>query len=426
MTTVAPTPESPHPGMGFRQFVIFVAMMMATNALAIDSMLPALPSIGVDLGIDTANHIQLVITAYLLGFGAAQIIYGTLADRYGRRPVLLFGLSLYTVASLGAVFAGTFETMLTVRILQGVGAAAIRILAITIVRDCYAGRQMARVMSLVFIVFLAVPIVAPSVGQLIVLFAPWRGIFLVLCLMGAVLITWTLLRLPETLHPEDRSPLSMAGIRHAFGVVFSNRVTVGYMLAMTMAMGCLFSFVSSAEQIFTDTFQLGPTFTLIFAGIACSMGLSSLVNARIVERLGMRRVSHAALIGFLLTALLHAWIVLAGGENLITFSLIQAGMMFFFGLMVSNFNAMAMEPVGHVAGTASSSLGFVSTVGGALLSFLVGQSFDGTTLPLTVGFALLSFFALCFVLIAERGRLFHAHGAAGLGHPHHAEEMMEE
>ncbi|QIB36081.1 multidrug effflux MFS transporter [Ancylobacter pratisalsi] len=399
--------------MGFREFVLFVAAMMGTNAIAIDSMLPALPAIGKALGIDTANHTQLVITSYLLGFGVAQIIYGTLADRFGRRPVLLVGLVIYTLASVGASFAWSFEVMLTARALQGIGAAAIRILAVTIVRDCYSGRQMARVMSLAFIVFLSVPILAPSIGQVIVLFAPWRVIFHLLCLLGVVLIYWTWRRLPETLHPEDRSPISLAGIRHAFGLVFRTRVTVGYMLAMTMAMGGLFGFISSAQQVFADTFQAERFFTLIFAIIAFFMALSSLVNARIVERLGMRRVSHAALLGYMVIALLHAGVVLAGFENIVTFSILQAAMMFFFGLMVSNFNAMAMEPVGHVAGTASSALGFVSTVGGALLSFLLGQSFDGTTRPLTVGFATLSVFALIFVLFAERGRLFNVHGAAG-------------
>lgn len=417
MAVPAPAPENPHPGMGFRQFVLFVAAMMGTNAIAIDSMLPALPAIGKTLGIDTANHTQLVITSYLLGFGVAQIIYGTLADRFGRRPVLLVGLVIYTLASVGASFAWSFEVMLAARALQGIGAAAIRILAVTIVRDCYSGRQMARVMSLAFIVFLSVPILAPSIGQIIVLFAPWRAIFLMLCLLGVVLIFWTLRRLPETLHPDDRSPISIAGISHAFSLVFRSRVTVGYMLAMTMAMGGLFGFISSAQQVFADTFQAERWFTLVFAIIAFFMALSSLVNARIVERLGMRRVSHAALLGYMLVALVHAAVVLAGIENIITFSILQAAMMFFFGLMVSNFNAMAMEPVGHVAGTASSALGFVSTVGGAVLSFLLGQSFDGTTQPLILGFAALSVFALIFVLFAERGRLFHAHGAAGYPHP---------
>ena len=408
VSPAAATPENPHPGMGFKQFVAFIAMMMMTNAIAIDSMLPALPEIGHALHIDTANHTQLVITSYLLGFGIAQIVYGTLADRYGRRPVLLIGVAIYTLASVVAMFSDSFETMMGARALQGIGSAATRILAIAIVRDCYSGRQMARVMSLAFIVFLAVPIIAPSIGQLIVLVAPWRWIFGMLCVFGVILITWTYLRLPETLHPEDRVPISIKGVSHAFGLVLTSRVTVGYMLAMTMVMGGLFGFINSAQQVFADAFHAEHLFTSIFAGIAVFMALSSLLNARIVGRLGMRRVSHAALLGYLVITLIHAWVVLSGNESIVTFSVLQAAMMFFFGLMVSNFNAMAMEPVGHVAGTASSLLGFVTTVGGALLGFLLGQHFDGSTGPLTIGFASLGLAALGFVLVAEKGRLFHS------------------
>jgi DHA1 family bicyclomycin/chloramphenicol resistance-like MFS transporter len=394
--------------MGFREFVLFIAGLMATNAIAIDSMLPALPEIGESLGIDTANHTQLVVTAYLLGFGGAQLIYGTLADRFGRRTILLFGLAVYTAASIGAIFAGTVEVMLAARVVQGIGAAATRILAITIVRDCYSGSHMARVMSLAFLVFLSVPIVAPSIGQAIILVAPWRGIFLMLCALGVVLFVWTLARLPETLHPEDRSPISFAGISHAVGLIVRSRVTVGYMLAITMVMGGLFGFINSAQQVFADAFDAEELFTLIFALIAVFMAASSLLNARVVEKLGMRRVSHVALCGYLAVTLVHAGIVLGDVENIWTFSILQGAMMFFFGLMVSNFNSMAMEPVGHVAGTASSVLGFVSTVGGALAGFVLGQNFDGTTLPLTLGFAGLAGAALCCVAFAESGRLFRA------------------
>lgn len=394
--------------MGFRQFVAFVAALMMTNALAIDSMLPALPEIGHALGIDTANHVQLVVTAYLLGFGAAQIIYGTLSDRFGRKPVLLFGLGLYVVASVVAAFAGSFAVMMAARVAQGVGAAASRVLAVSIVRDCYAGRQMARVMSLAFIVFLAVPILAPSIGQIIMLVAPWRAIFGLLTVFGSVMIAWTVLRLPETLHPQDQVPISVAGISHAVMAVVRSRVTVGYMLAMTLVMGGLFGFINSAQQIFADAFHAPHLFTTAFAMIAVFMALSSLLNARIVGQIGMRRVSHAALVGYIAVSMLHLGIVIAGIETIWSFAILQAALMFCFGLVASNFNAMAMEPVGHVAGTASSLLGFVSTVGGALLGFLVGQHFDGTTLPLSAGFACFGVLALVLVLFAERGRLFHA------------------
>lgn len=401
--------DSPHPGMGFRQFVAIIAAMMATNALAIDSMLPALPAIGEALGIASDNQRQWIITAYLLGFGAAQIIYGPLADRFGRRPVLLTGLAIYVVGSLLASLTGHFETMLLARIVQGIGAASTRVLVVSIVRDCYSGRKMAQVMSLSFIVFLAVPIIAPSIGQLIVLFAPWRWIFLFLALFGAILALWASLRLPETLHPQDRLPISPRQILRAFSLALSNRVAVGYMLAMTSLLGSLFGFINSSQQVFVDTFQAPGLFTTIFALIAVAMAVASLLNAKLVGRFGTRRISHTALLGYIAFAVAHAALALAGHEELWSFAVLQAGMMFCFGLTGPNFGSMAMEPLGHIAGTASSVQGFVTTVGGALIGFAIGQQFDGTTVPLMLGFAVCGVLSLAMVLMAESGRLFRPH-----------------
>jgi DHA1 family bicyclomycin/chloramphenicol resistance-like MFS transporter len=199
---------TPHPGMGFREFVAIVAAIMASNALAIDAMLPALPAIGAALGVENANQAQLVITAYLLGFGFAQLFYGPVSDRYGRKPVLLITLCFFALFSLAATLVTTLDAMLIVRALQGVAAAACRVLAVSIVRDCYSGRPMARVMSLSFIVFIIVPVIAPSIGQLIVLFGPWPWIFGFLALSVGALALWVGLRLPETLPPEKRIPLN--------------------------------------------------------------------------------------------------------------------------------------------------------------------------------------------------------------------------
>lgn len=399
---------NPHPGMGFRQFVALMAALMATNALSIDAMLPALPEIGRALAIDTDNHRQWIVTAYLLGFGGAQIIYGPLSDRYGRKPVMLVGLAIFTVASVAAIFATTFESMIAARVVQGIGTAATRVLVVSIVRDCYSGRQMARVMSLAFIVFLAVPILAPSIGQLIMLVAPWRWIFGLLTLAGAALMLWTVWKLPETLHPEDRMPLSFAGISHAFAVTLSNRMAVGYMLAVTLVMGGLFGFVNSAQQIFFDALGAGELFTVIFAAIAAFMAVSSFLNARIVGRLGTRLVSHAALLGYIFFGVVHYAISAGGHESLWTFWAMQSGLMFCFGLMTPNFNSMAMEPLGHVAGTASSVQGFVTTFGGAVLGLYIGQHFDGTVVPFTLWLSVFGIGALVMVLFAENGRLFKA------------------
>jgi DHA1 family bicyclomycin/chloramphenicol resistance-like MFS transporter len=398
--------KSPHPGMGFGQFVALIAAMMATNALAIDSMLPAMPQIGEALGVATANERQWILTAYLLGFGAAQIVYGSLADRFGRKPVLLVGLAIYVVFAAACAFATSFEMLLTARALCGAGAAATRVLSVSIVRDCYSGRQMARVMSLSFIVFLGVPIIAPSVGQAILLVAPWPWIFGVLSIFGLAVIAWSALKLPETLHPEDRVPLTPGPVLAAFKECLTDRVAIGYTIAATLVLGGLFGFLNSAQQVFVDVLGAGKAFTLIFAAIAGGIAVSSLINARIVDRLGMRLVSHTALVAYIVFAVVHALVALSGHETLWTFSLLQAGMMFCFGLVMSNFGSIAMEPLGHLAGTAASVQGFITTIGGALFGFWIGQLFDGTTVPLTLGFAGFGIAGLLAVLVTEKGRMF--------------------
>ncbi|WP_426011288.1 multidrug effflux MFS transporter [Caulobacter sp. DWR2-3-1b2] len=407
--------------MGFGQFVALIAAMMATNALAIDSMLPAMPQIGQALGVASANQRQWILTAYLLGFGAAQIVYGSLADRFGRKPVLLVGLAIYVVFAAACAFATSFEMLLIARALCGVGAAATRVLSVSIVRDCYSGRQMAKVMSLSFIVFLGVPIIAPSVGQAILLVAPWPWVFGILSIFGSAVIVWAALKLPETLHPEDRTPLAVGPVLAAFKECLTNRVAVGYTLASTLVLGGLFGFLNSAQQVFVEVLGAGKLFTLIFAAIAGGIAVSSLVNSQIVGRFGMRMVSHVSLLGYIAFAVVHALVALSGHETLWTFSLLQAGMMFCFGMVMSNFGAIAMEPLGHLAGTAASVQGFITTIGGALFGFYIGQLFDGTTVPLTLGFAGFGIAGLIAVLITEKGRMFQsgagsADAMAGAGH----------
>ncbi len=385
--------------------------MMALNALAIDSMLPALPAIGADLGVANENSRQWVVTAYLLGFGAAQLIYGPVADRFGRKSVLLFGVGVYVMFSLLATLAPTFETLILARIGQGLGSACTRVLAVSIVRDRYEGRTMARVMSFSFLVFLGVPILAPSLGQLIMLVGPWRWIFAGLGLIGVGLIVWASLRLPETLKPEDRLPIQVKRLTSAYRTALTDRTAMGYTLAMTAITGALFGFINSSQQIFADVFDAEAAFPAVFALIAGGIAVASLVNARLVVRLGSRKISHTALIGFTTVSAVHAAVALSGHETLITFAVLQTLTMFCFGLIAGNFGAMAMETMGHIAGTAASIQGFISTVFGSLLGFAVGQQFNGTTVPMSLGFTVFGLTALALVLFAERGRLFRAHHA---------------
>jgi len=412
MTDATTKAFSPHPGLGFREFVGLIAAMMAVNAVAIDVMLPAMPQIGNALGIVDANQRQWIITAYMLGLGGAQLFYGSLADRFGRKPVLLIALSLYALFSFVAAFASSFALMIAARSLQGAASAAMRVLSISIVRDCYSGRQMARVMSLSFIIFMAVPILAPSIGQIVLLLAPWRWIFGVLGIFGSVVALWSALRLPETLHPEYRVPITFSRLGDAARKVLTDRTSVGYSAAMTLLVGGLFGFINSVQQIFFDVFHAPHLFTIIFALVAASMAVASFINSRIVERLGTRCVSHAAMFGFVFFAVVHLMLALAGMENIWTFAVVQAAMMGCFGLSSANFGSMAMESLGEVAGMASSIQGFITTVGGALIGILIGQQFNGTTVPVYMGFSVLGVLTIIIVLITEKGRLFVAHHPA--------------
>lgn len=397
--------------MGFPQFVVLMAALMALSAFGIDAMLPALPDIARGYQVAHPNQQQLVVTVFLLCFGAAQLIYGSLMDRYGRKPVLLWALAFYGLFSLLAAVAPSFEMLLAARGLQGVAVAATRVAPISIVRDCYEGRKMAQVMSLTFLVFMAVPILAPTLGQVVILFASWRWIFGVLAIASALVAFWVVWKLPETLKPENRRAINLAEIGFSFRVTLQSRLGMGYTLASTLLFGALFGFINTAPQIFDEAFGAPQLFTVTFAVVAGFIALSSLINAKLVNRLGMRLISHGALLAFILFGALHAAVALTGHETVLTFVVLQSAMMFSFGLMSGNFGAMAMEPLGHVAGAAASAQGFITMVGGSLIGFFIGQQFNGTLAPITLGYVVCGVAALAVVLIAERGRLFAPHAA---------------
>ena len=398
-----------HRPMRFPEFVIVIASIMALNPLAMDMMLPALPNIGAAFKIPVANHLQLVLSTFLIGFGAGQFIMGPLSDRFGRRPVLLGGMTVYAIASVLAIAAPSFETLLLARALQGFGTAATRVIATSIVRDCYVGRRMASVMSLAMMVFIAVPVVAPSFGQAVLLVSQWRGIFVVLALYGLLALAWSVLRLPETLPESKRRSLAPADILSAFRQTLTNRQTIGYAMAAGSVMGALFAYVFSAQQVFTDIYHLGHYFPLAFAAIATGVAIAGFLNARLVGRLGMRVISHGALT---LYAVVASILLITESLNMLPLALfmaLSALMMFSFGMMVANFTALAMEPQGHIAGTASSLYGSITTLIGIAIGMAIGQSFDGTLMPFSVGFFLSTLAALAIVLVVEKGRLFRPH-----------------
>ena len=401
--------SSGHRPMGFPEFVVIIASIMALNPLAMDMMLPALPNIGSAFHIDVANRPQMVLSTFLLGFGVGQFVMGPLSDRFGRRPVLLGGMAVYCVASLLAIAAPSFETLLLARALQGLGTSATRVIAVSIVRDCYAGRKMASVMSLAMMVFIAVPVIAPSFGQAVMLLAQWRGIFIVLMLYGMAALIWSALRMPETLPVSERKSIAIRDVLGAFRQTVTNRQTLGYALAAGGVMGSLFAFVFSSQQIFTEIYHLGHYFPLAFAAIAVGVAIAGFLNARIVGRVGMRVMSHTALVIFVAVAGTMFATTRLHMLPLPLFMVLAALMMFAFGLMMANFTTLAMEPQGHIAGTASSLYGSITTLLGTGIGATIGQDYDGTLVPFTTGFFLCTLSALAVVLVVEKGRLFRPH-----------------
>jgi MFS transporter, DHA1 family, multidrug resistance protein len=395
--------------MGFPEFVVVIASIMALNPLAMDMMLPALPNIAATFHISDANKPQEVLSTFLIGFGVGQFIMGPLSDRFGRRAVLVDGMALYCIASVVAIAASSFETLLLARMLQGLGTSATRVIATSIVRDCYAGRRMASVMSLAMMVFIAVPVIAPSLGEAVLLFAQWRGIFIVLMLYGALALAWSGARMPETLPMSERKSLAIRDVLGAFRQTLTNRQTLGYALAAGGVQGSLFAFVFSSQQVFTEIYGLGHYFPLAFAAIAVGIAVAGFLNARFVGRFGMRVISHGALVGFVAVGGIMLAAVKLHTLPLPLFMALAALMMFGFGLMFANFTSLAMEPQGHIAGTASSLYGSITTLSGIGVGTAIGQDYDGTLVPFATGFFLCALASLAIVLWVEKGRLFKPH-----------------
>jgi DHA1 family bicyclomycin/chloramphenicol resistance-like MFS transporter len=403
-TGAHPTPKP----VGFKEFVALTAALQATQAISVDAMLPALPVIAAALQIAVGNRMQLIVTVYVAGVGLGQLFWGMLSDRFGRRPILLTGLALYAVAAVLCALSRTFEALLVWRLIHGLAAAS-TVIARSCVRDQYSGRQMARVTSLTFIVFLMVPVVAPALGQTVLSIAPWRSIFLLFAGFSCLVFVWVALRLRETLHPEFRLALTRRQIAHAVGLVLGDRTSLSYTLTLGIMFGSILAYVGMVQQIFQDVFHRASLMPTMFAVCAGSMGVTSYLNSRIVERLGMRIISQVGVLIFIGVTSVHLLVVVMGAEQLWTFVLLQALTMACIGLIASNCGAMAMEPVGSVAGVGASLQGCISTTVGAVVGALIGKWFNGTTLPLVVGALLSGFGALSLIAYAERGRLFNPH-----------------
>ncbi|MEO5640610.1 MAG: multidrug effflux MFS transporter [Sphingomicrobium sp.] len=385
--------------------MVLLAALMSLNAIGIDAMVPALPEIAHSLGASAANDQQLVIISYMLGFGLGQIVWGPLADRFGRRPLLVAGLLLYALVTVGCVAATSFPLFIAGRAAMGAAAASTRVLVTAIIRDLFEGEAMARVMSLVFMVFMVVPVLAPSLGQLILLVGPWQAIFAALVIYAGLLLGWALIRLPETLHPEDQRSLEFGSVLEATRLVLRDRLSLGYTLASTALFGALSAYVASVQQIVADAFHATQWLPLVFAACAAPMAAAAFTNSRIVGRFGLRRVGHAGMIGFLLIGAVHWAVARTGHESLGLFVILQGAALVAFALCSSNFSTLAMTNMGAFAGTASSVQGVIGTIGGALIGLAIGQAFDGTVVPFLAGMTMTAALSVLIVLATEGGRL---------------------
>ncbi len=391
------------------EFIALTAMLMALNALAIDIMLPALPDIGSFYQLATENDRQLIIVSYMLGFGVSQLVYGPLTDRFGRRSVLFISLACYTVAGVMCVYAPSFELMIAARVFQGASAGGSRVIAVSATRDLYSGRQMAKVMSLVMIVFMAAPIIAPWIGQMLLQVVDWRGIFWALVLMGVVMFLWVLIRMPESLPKDRRTPLNPPTIVGNYWKVLSTRDALGYTIASGLLFGGLMSYISASEQLYHGVYDTGDMFPAWFAGAAVAMSVSNLVNSRLVERFGMRRMSHSALIGLVIVSAVHAILALQGPVPFWLFYTLIILAFFMMGFQGPNYNAIAMEPLGRLAGSGAAIIGFASSFVSASIGGFIARQYDGTATPIIIGHIVVFTLALIVILITERGKLMQPH-----------------
>jgi DHA1 family bicyclomycin/chloramphenicol resistance-like MFS transporter len=394
-------------GIGDKELIALVALVMALGALGIDLMLPALSDIrqSFDIASDSSAAAGIV-TAYLVGSAVGTLLYGPVSDRFGRRPSLYGGFLLYAAGAVGSALSPSLGAMLTSRLLWGIGAAGPRTIALSIIRDRYRGEEMAKRMSVIFAIFIVVPILAPGLGAVILLLAHWRWVFWACVLFVLAIAIWAT-RLPETLDPANRLDLRPADIAAAARTVVSNRQTVGYMLALTASFGAFVSYLATSELILEEVYDRAGLFPVFFGVLAAVMGGAMLANSRVVEGAGLRVTVHRVVVGYVAAAavLLIVALLADGAPPLWLFTVSLGGVLVMHAFFIPNANSLAMDPMGEVAGTAASVIGFVSLGAGALIGGIIDRAFDGTVTPLAVGFVVSSLAALVLVLWAERGRL---------------------
>lgn len=394
------------PKIGNRELTVMMAAIIALNALAIDAMLPAFPRMVNGLGLSDPNDVQYVIVIYLLANGIGSLFHGPLSDRFGRRPILIGAIVGYILSAFACRFATSFDMLMATRIAQGLCGAALSVLVTSIIRDQFEGDAMAKRMSTIFLIFMAVPIIAPLVGSAILVFAGWRSIFDMMAFLAIAMLIWVGLRLPETLHPDAATPIQFGALTRAWRMVVTHRTANSYLIAGGIAHGALFGYLNSSQQIFDKGFGVPEFFPFGFAIVAIGIACANFTNARIVERFGARRLSQSALVGFILLGLLQLLAAWLAPQSLPLFLILITLNMAMIGFVGSNFSSIAMQPFGAVAGSASSFQSFVRTIMSALIGAWIGQQFTGSVVPMASGFLLCGLAALALVAFGERGQLF--------------------
>ena len=388
------------------EFIALMAMLSAAVAFAIDAMLPALPQIAAELTPDAPNRAQLIVTSFVLGMGIGTLFTGPMSDAWGRKPVVIGGAVLYCTGALLAWAAPTLELMLAARLLQGLGAAGPRVVAVAIIRDRHEGTEMARIMSFVMLVFSLVPAIAPSLGAVIIWGAGWRGVFVAFVAFAVILSLWLWLRLPETLAPARRRALRPGLLWAAFTEVLAQRIARIAMLLQMLSFGMLFGVLSSTQGVFDITFGQGDSFPFWFMGISVLAASASLINARLVGRIGMRRMvrgMYGAQVMLSGVTIVVFWLGIPLEMAFWVYFIWTVSVFFQAGMTIGNLNALAMQPLGHIAGMAASVTAAVATVGGVAIAVPIGQVFDGTPLPIAIGVAMAALVAFLLSLRLGRG-----------------------
>lgn len=403
------TPRSPGPDpfpIREGELVSLLAMLQALQALAIDMMLPALGVMSRDLGVTDPNQRQLVVGIFLVGIGLGALIPGPLADRFGRRPVLFGCLAFYIVPAVACAFVQDFNTLLGLRLVQAVGCSGLAIVPQAIIRDRFEGDRMARLQSMISVIFMTVPMFAPSLGQAVMALLGWRWIFGIMAILASMVTVWIWFRLPETAHRRSQvstrvNSLAITMIRIAF-----TRQSIGYVLASTLMMSAIWGFINSSQQLVAEHFGAGTSFPYIFGLMALGMAMASLVNSRIVERFGARRVSQTGLFAFIAIASLQVWLAFQPGQTLWQFVPLMAANMALLGFMGANFGSIALQPFAENAGAAASVQAFIRTIIASILGAVIGQAYDGSARPIAFALLAAGLLSLGLVLFSENGVLF--------------------